>query len=341
MGTMAVAGGLVLAVSVLAALTARPLAERLPPAVAAWLLAGGALALALGTGAVLGLLVLAAVVRTPRGAALAHVSVSVMAARDHATVSLGILAGVLLTVVALAGVRMAWRRGKALVAAYRAAGTLPGTGQVVVLDDDAADAYTVPGWPGRIVVTSGMMRALSPGEREVLLAHERAHAAGRHYLFAAAAWLAAAVNPLLMPMIGAIGYTLERWSDEQAARAVGDRGLAARAIARAALATTAAPPARTAPASALGAVSSPIGWRHGSQAGGLPAAGSLDAMREAGTVPRRVHALLRPSPRSRWLLVVTAIGLVAACGLAVLAAGLGLHGLIEVAQAARNVRHWR
>jgi Zn-dependent protease with chaperone function len=41
---------------------------------------------------------------------------------------------------------------------------------VVVLADEAADAYAAPGWPGRIVVTSGMLGALSPAEREVLLA---------------------------------------------------------------------------------------------------------------------------------------------------------------------------
>ncbi|HEY1914897.1 MAG TPA: M56 family metallopeptidase [Streptosporangiaceae bacterium] len=329
METTAVAAGLVLAVSLLAAFTARPMAERLPPAMAACLLAVGALALAVGTGAVLGLLVLAAAVRTPVIAAIGHESLRFMTRQDPAPLPLGILAAALLAIAALAAVRVAWRRGKALVTAYRAAGRLPGTGQVVVVEDTAADAYTVPGWPGRIVITSGMMRALAPREREVLLAHERAHASGRHYLFAAAVRLAAAVNPLLRPLTGAVGYALERWSDERAAREVGDRALAARAIARAALATTVAPPVYTAPASALGAVSSLAGR------GTLDASGSAGAVREAGTVPRRVMALLRPSPRSRWLLPGTAVLLVAACALAVLAAALGLHALVEAAQAAR------
>jgi Zn-dependent protease with chaperone function len=333
MGTMAFAGGLVLTVSLLAAATARPMAERLPPSVAAWLLAAGALALAVASGAVLGLLVVAAAVRTPRVAAIGHESLRFMTSRDRAPLSLGLLAGVLLAVATLAAVRVAWRRGLALLHAYREAGRLPGAGQVVIVEDTAADAYTVPGWPGRIVVTSGMMRALAAREREVLLAHERAHAAGRHYLFAAAARLAVAVNPLLRPLTGAVGYALERWADERAAREVGDRALAARAIARAALATTAAPPVRTTPASALGAVFSPAGPR-GAGAAGSAAGDSLEAMREAGTVPRRVLALMRPSPRPAWLLLGTAVVLVMACGLAVTSAGLGLHALIEAAQAA-------
>jgi hypothetical protein len=48
---------------------------------------------------------------------------------------------------------------------------LPGSGQVVVVPDGAADACTVPGWPGQIVNTVGMLDALDPAERQVLLAH--------------------------------------------------------------------------------------------------------------------------------------------------------------------------
>src|SRR5947209_2062263 len=144
---------------------------------------------------------------------------------------------------------------------------------------DAANAYTLPGWPCRIVVTAGMMRALSHPERQVLLAHERAHASGFHYLFTTAARLAAAANPLLRPVAAAVGYTVERWADERAAVAAGDRRLAARAIARAALAATAAPPRHAGPTAALAAVARPRG------------------MRGAGPVPRRVAALLGPPPQ--------------------------------------------
>ena len=126
----------------------------------------------------------------------------------------------------------------------------------MVTDDEAADAYTLPGLPCRIVITAGMLRALTGPERQVLLAHERAHASGVHYLFTTAARLAAAANPLLRPVASAVGYSVERWADERAAAVTGDRELAARAIARAALAATAAPPRPAGrAASALGAVS--------------------------------------------------------------------------------------
>ena len=150
---------------------------------------------------------------------------------DPASVPVAVAAGVLLAAAATGACRALWRRTAALLAAGRQARRLPGAGQVVVIDDEAADAYTLPGWPCRIVVTAGMMRALSHPERQVLLAHERAHASGLHYLFTTAARLAAAANPLLRPVAAAVGYTVERWADERAAAVAGDRRLAARAIA--------------------------------------------------------------------------------------------------------------
>jgi hypothetical protein len=300
----------------LAALTARWLAERLPPRTATWLLTVVAVALALVTWATLGLLAMSAAVRIPFIAALGHLSLRVMSRSDPAALPLGITAGVLLAAAAAAATAAAWRRGGALLAAHRHAHGLPGTEQVVVVADDAADAYAVPGRPCRIVITSGMLRALSGAERRVLLAHERAHATGSHYLFMAAARLAAAANPLLRPVAATIGYSVERWADEQAAASAGDRPLTARTIAKAALAAAAAPPRQTSPASALGAVS------------------AATEMRSAGIVPRRVAALLRPAPRPRLVLLAVVVVLVVVCGLFVLDAATDLHGLIEFAQAA-------
>ena len=183
--------------------------------------------------------------------------------------------------------------------------------------DEGADAYTLPGWPCRIVVTAGMMRALSPPERQVLLAHERAHASASHYLFTTAVRLAAAANPVLRPVADAVGYTVERWADERAAAAAGDRRLAARAIARAALAAAAAPPRPASHAAdALGAVT------------------SLPRMRGAGPVPRRVAALLGPPPQPRLLLCAAAVLLVAVAGASALEAARELHGLLDYACAA-------
>lgn len=305
-----------LIVPLLAAMTARRLAERLPPRTATWLLAASGVALAGASTAVLGLLALAATLRIPLVAAIGDLSRHAVSRDDPASVPLGLAAGALLAAAAAASGRAAWRRAGALIAAHRHARWLPGAGQVVVVADEAADAYAAPGWPGRIVITTGMMDALTAAEREVLLAHERAHAAGRHYLFTAAARLASAANPLLRPLAAAVGYCVERWADEQAAAAAGNRALAARAIAAAALAATAAPPGRAAPAGAIGMVPRP------------------SRRRGAGVVPRRVAALLRPPPRPSLLLLAAAVALVASSGLSAVEAARELHALIEFAQAA-------
>ncbi|MER5449119.1 M48 family metalloprotease [Streptomyces sp. NPDC002764] len=110
----------------------------------------------------------------------------------------------------------------------------PGT-ELVVAASPRPRAFAVPGDPGRILVTSAMLAALRPAERRVLLAHERAHLTHRHAFYVHAATLAAAANPLLLPVRGAVAYLVERWADEQAAGAVGDRRTTARALARAAL----------------------------------------------------------------------------------------------------------
>jgi beta-lactamase regulating signal transducer with metallopeptidase domain len=315
-----------LVLPLLAAMAAWPLAERLPPIAATWLLTGGAVALAAASSAALGLLALSALLRMPLVDTIARISPSVISHNDPASVPVAVVAGALLTAAAAAACRALWRRAGALIAAGRQARGLPGTAQVVVVPDEAADAYTLPGWPCRIVITVGMMRALTPAERQVMLAHERAHAAGFHYLFTTAARLAAAANPLLRPLATAVGYTAERWADERAAAALGDRELTARAIARAALAAAAAPPRRANPVVALGMVARSAELPRVR----LPRAG----LRHAGPVPRRVAALLRPVPQPRLLLVVAAVLLVAAAGISTLVAASDFHGMLEYAQAA-------
>jgi Zn-dependent protease with chaperone function len=147
-------------------------------------------------------------------------------------------------------------------------------GRLVVAPLDGAHAFAVPGPPGRpgwILVTRGMLRALSGTQRRVLLAHERAHLAGRHHLLRAAVEIAAALNPLLIPTRAAVAYLVERAADERAARAVGDRRAAAKALAAAALADTTA-----------------------GSTGGLLAY-------QSHAVPRRVAALLAAPPAERRL----------------------------------------
>src|SRR5215469_6393191 len=85
-----------LVIPVLAALAARPLADRLPPVAATWLLTGSSLVLALASSAVLGLLALSALVRIPFVADIAHMSGSVVSRSDTVSVPVAIAAGTLL-----------------------------------------------------------------------------------------------------------------------------------------------------------------------------------------------------------------------------------------------------
>ncbi|MGM0348528.1 M48 family metalloprotease, partial [Streptomyces sp. Adlamb9] len=99
----------------------------------------------------------------------------------------------------------------------------PADTELIVAASAVPRACAVPGRPGRILVTSAMLGALGPAERRALLAHERAHLAHRHDVLVTAATLAAAADPLLCPVRSTVVYLVERWADERAAAAVGDR----------------------------------------------------------------------------------------------------------------------
>lgn len=311
-----------IAVSALAALGAWPLAERLPPRTATWLLTASALILAGTSCAALGFIAMAAAMRLPAIATLGGMSIRAIGRLDPASMPVGVIAAALFGAAALAAVRAAWLRAGALVAARREAGQLAGDGQsadgeqILTIVDDSVDAYAVPGRPGRIVITSGMMDALTESEREALLAHERAHVSACHYVFTALVRLAAAANPLLRPLAVAVNYSVERWADERAASVTGSRPLVAHTVAKAALAAAAAPARRASSAVVLTGVtgSSPLGRR--------------------GSVPRRVDALLGPPPQRSIVLLALAIAVLAVCGLAAVDAAGDLHAMVELSQAA-------
>jgi Zn-dependent protease with chaperone function len=126
----------------------------------------------------------------------------------------------------------------------RGVGRPRGSG-LVVAEWDEAHAIAVPGRPGHVLVTTGMLRALDAGERRAMLAHERAHLTRRHDRLVSWAAAAAAVDPFLAPVRDEVAHQAERWADEEAAAVVGDRALVARAVARAALAGRRPPPATT------------------------------------------------------------------------------------------------
>ncbi|WP_033345244.1 M56 family metallopeptidase [Catenuloplanes japonicus] len=156
----------------------------------------------------------------------------------------------------------------------------PGEGGVVIADWAAPYAVAVPGRPGHVLLTTGLIRLLTPAERRVVLAHEQSHLSRRHHRITAAAAVAAALNPLLIPVRDAVSYLVERWADEDAAAAVGDRHLTARSVAKAALATLDRP---------AGAPDSSPG--RGSGVNGMHGARQSHAL-------SRVRAMTTPAPRA-------------------------------------------
>jgi Zn-dependent protease with chaperone function len=285
-----------LLIPALAALAARPLAGRLEPRRATWLLTTAAVILAGCAVAALALLAASAAARLPVLAALGHYSQPALRHDDPVAAVTGLAASVLLAGAAVAVAIVLRRRARALAESYRRAARLREDAGVVVVSGRAAEAYALPGWPGRIVVSASLLAALDARERAALLAHERAHLAGRHHLYTTVTYLAAAACPLLLPLARAVDYTVERWADEDAARATGDRRFVA--------ATIAGRPRRVS-----------LTW--------------------AGPVPRRVAALLAPPPARHTVLVAAVVAVIALTGLSALEAARDLHTLLEFARAAR------
>lgn len=103
-----------------------------------------------------------------------------------------------------------------------------GHSHVVVVASDRPAAYCVVGRPNAIVVTSAAMEALSPSQLEAVLAHERAHIAGRHHhILMLLNALADAMPrlPLFRAARTCVAELLEMCADDTAARRVGMRPL--------------------------------------------------------------------------------------------------------------------
>ncbi|MGW0411025.1 M56 family metallopeptidase, partial [Streptomyces collinus] len=241
---MRIAVYLPLLLSLIAPFGARPLAERCEPRLATWLLTTSALVLGTASTVSLGLLAVTGLIRVPLLATLGHWSAHTAQRSDPTELSVSLVAGLLLGGAVLMAARMLWRRARTLAAAAVEAACMPAEDGLVVVEDEAPDAFALPGLPGRVVVSTGMLRTLNESEHAILLAHERAHLKAHHYAFVALAQLGAAANPLLRPLAAGVTYTIERWADENAAAATGDRTRVARAVGKAALAGHRAP-ART------------------------------------------------------------------------------------------------
>jgi hypothetical protein len=105
------------------------------------------------------------------------------------------------------------------------------------IDTAEVYAYTLPGPAGTIAISDGLRSALDDDEFAVVLAHERTHARHRHDRFKLLALLATSFVPPIEPVMKRLDYYLERWADEEALdQTGGNRRLAARTIAKVALA---------------------------------------------------------------------------------------------------------
>lgn len=114
-----------------------------------------------------------------------------------------------------------------------------------LVESDEPFAYTLPGPAGTVTVSSGLRDRLTDAEYDLVLAHEQAHATHRHDRFKLLGLLTTAFLPPMRSAARRVDHLLERWADEEAIERTGaDRRLAARTIAKVALAG--------APAGALG-----------------------------------------------------------------------------------------
>jgi Zn-dependent protease with chaperone function len=304
-----------LVIPALAGVAARPLAALLEPRQATWLLTIAAVALAACSTVALALLAAFAAARAPFLAALGDYSQHIIQRGDPIPSLAGAVAGLALAAAAVAVAVLFRNRARALAESYRRAARLHGRDSVVVVPGPAIEAYALPGRPGRIVVSDLLFDHLDADSRTALIAHEQAHLSGRHYLFAAAARLAAAANPMLLPVARSVEYTLERWADEHAAAVTGDRGLVAETIGHVALLASHRP-ARL-PTMSLGIVASRA---------------RRVSVALAGPVPRRVAALLTAPPRRHIVLLGACAVIVLLTGLAAMETAGDLHALLEVAQ---------
>ncbi|MFG2131845.1 M56 family metallopeptidase [Streptomyces sp. NPDC048751] len=290
------------AVTAVLAVLAPRLAPLLPPRPAAWALACAALVTSVGWAGALALLAFTGVAQIPEVAEQGRWSVAALRAEDPVYLVVAVASALLLTAGTVSLGIAAVRQTRHVVRTRRECARLPQT-ELVVLDDDAPIAFALPGKPGRVVVSRGMLRCLGDRERAALLAHERAHLRGRHHLFQGLWRLAAALNPLLRPLAVAGEFVLERWADEEAAARVGDRTVVAHAVGRAALASAGAP-----------------------HPAALAATG--------GVVPQRVRALLAPPPARRRLPLVVGGLLLAVCCVSLANAASDSDRMVDSAQCA-------
>jgi hypothetical protein len=234
--TLALAVGCLVSSTLALRRLARPLVNRSRPTVAVAVLTAGAMINAASLLLVAGLLTLAVAGRWPVVAALGDWSSDALTLTIPEPVVVGLGAAAAAVVL---GVRVLWRAGGLIVLLGRSdrlsRRLRSGGAQIVFVDDATADAFTVAGVQGCVVISRSLFAALGPDERQVLVAHELSHLRRRHHLYVHAVDLAVGANPALTPLADAVRLGVERWADEDAAAACGARATVGRALARTAL----------------------------------------------------------------------------------------------------------
>ena len=273
--------------AVLAATAGGWLRRRVPPRAAVVLLTGLAV---LGATAVLWaltLILVGGVIGVPELMKQFGWCHRVLAASHSAPWGVAAIAGLLLLVGVVRAVRfdVQWRR---TVRVYRGSG--PG---IEILPTLEKVAFAAPGRPGRVVISEGLLAVLDPEEGDAVIAHEQCHLAQKHSRYLRITGLAAAAVPVLFPLARQLRFATERAADEAAVEVVGDRCIVARAIVRAALATSPA---------------------------GVMAVGG-------DSVAGRVHELVHPA-KAGWLPVAAGLCGVAAGAAAMAASTVQLHHLL-------------
>src|SRR5579859_2527025 len=128
----------------------------------------------------------------------------------------------------------------------------PALGAVLVEHSQPA-AYCVAGRQPTVILTTAAVQALDPGQLDAVLAHERAHLAGRHHRLLAVARIGRQVLPFLPLMRDTeqhVARLVELHADDAATRACDPRSLATALV----LLATAASPASALAAGATDSV---------------------------------------------------------------------------------------
>lgn len=276
--------------AVLAATAGGWLRRRVPPRAAVVLLTGLAVLGATAVVWALTLVVVGGAIGVPELMKQFGWCHRVLAASHRAPSSVAAIAGLLLVIGTARAVRfdLQWRQ---TVRAYRGEGPA-----IEILPTMEKVAFAAPGRPGTVVISKGLLAVLDPQEGDAVIAHEQGHLTQKHSRYLRITGLAAAAVPVLRPLARQLRYATERAADEAAVEVVGDRRVVARAIARAALATS--PP-------------------------GMLAVGG-------DSVASRIHDLIHPRS-TRWLAVGAGTCGVAAAAAAMAASTVQLHHLLAFA----------